>query len=321
MATRLDEPLLTVTVDRDQFDCTEGSVYIYGGTSEQRSAISDDWSARQLARGATFVEVTDQAHLERATIDIGGNCQPLMLNSGSQTAAVIETVPGAAVYLDITGLSHHVTAPLLRAAVTRGGEMYVVYMEPGSYRSSRHPQRGAFYDLSDRIDGIRPLPSFAYLRPDPPEAILVPLLGFEGARFEHVVRQVEPAKGATFPIVGVPGFRADYPFVAYWGNEAGLLADDTYLNLRYAIANDPFDVFHQLVDLREAHPDKLMKVAPIGTKPHAIGALLFALSRPDVEIIYDHPIRKADRTSGVARLCVYDIGTFLSSELFAPRGT
>lgn len=320
MATQLDELLLTVALERDQFDCTEGALYIYSGTSEQRSAISDDWSARQLARGVTFVEVTDQAHLQRVVIDIGGNSQTLMLNSASQTAAAIETVPGAAVYLDITGLSHHVTAPFLRAAVTRGGDIHVVYMEPGSYRPSRHPQRGAFYDLSDRIDGIRPLPSFAYLRPDPPEAILVPLLGFEGARFEHVVRQVEPAMGATFPIVGVPGFRADYPFVAYWGNEAALLADDTYLNLRYAIANDPFDLFHQLVDLREAHPGKLMKVAPIGTKPHAIGALLFALSRPDVEIIYDHPIRKADRTSGFARLCVYDVGTFLGSELFAPLG-
>lgn len=320
MATRLDEPLLTVTVDREQFDCAGAALYIYGSTSEQRSAISDDWTARQLARGVTFLEVTDQSHLERATIEVDGNAKTLVLNSSVQTAAAIETVPGAPVYLDITGLSHHVTAPLLRAAVSRGGEIHVVYMEPGSYRASQHPQRGAFYDLSDRIDGIRPLPGFAYLRPEPPEAILVPLLGFEGARFEHVVRQVEPAKGATFPVVGVPGFRADYPFVAYWGNEAGLLADDTYLNLRYAIANDPFDLFHQLLDLREAHPGKLMKLAPIGTKPHAVGAFLFALSHPDVEIIYDHPIRKAGRTSGIARLCVYDVGTFLESELCAPRG-
>jgi hypothetical protein len=320
MATRLDEPLLTVTLERDQFDCVEGAVYIYGSTNEQRSAVSDDWSARQLDRGVTFVEVVDQLQPQEASLCVNGITQTLMLTSSSQTMAAVDTVHGAPVYIDITGLSHHVTAPLLRAAVKRRGPLHVVYMEPGSYRPSQHPQRGAFYDLSDRIDGIRPLPGFAYIRPNSPEAIFVPLLGFEGARFEHVVRQVEPAMGATFPIIGVPGFRADYPFIAYWGNEASLLADDTYLNLRYAIANDPFDLFHHLADLRTAHPNKLMKIAPIGTKPHAIGAFLFAISKPNIELIYDHPIRKSGRTNGVARLCVYDVGAFVGSDLFVVPG-
>ncbi len=319
MATLLDEPLLSLTLDRDDFDCDVGSVYIYSGSPEQRAAISEGWTERQLERTVTFVEVVDQSDLVSASFRVNGHDDTLMLASANQAAALVDTVPGAPLYLDITGLSHHVTAPLLRAAVARGGTVYVVYMEPHSYRPSRHPQRGAFYDLSERTLGIRPLPTFAYLRPDPVNSILVPLLGFEGARFEHIVRHVEPTLGGTYPIVGVPGFRVDYPFIAYWGNEAGLLGDDTWCDIRYAIANDPFDVFHQLVDLRDSHIGKLIKVAPIGTKPHAIGALLFALSTPDlVEVIYDHPIRKSDRTSGTARLCVYDVGAFVGSDLYRP---
>lgn len=197
-------------------------------------------------------------------------------------------------------------------------------MEPKRYKLSRLPQRGAFYDLSEKTEGIRPLPTFAFLRSEPLESILVPLLGFEGARLERIVGHVEPAHGATYPIVGVPGFRADYPFVAYWGNETALLDDGTYANVMYAVANDPFDLFQTLRQLARNHPGKRIKVAPIGTKPHAIGAILFALSRPElVEIIYDHPIRKpkpAPQPPARPASAVYDVGAFLGSELYRWTG-
>jgi hypothetical protein len=55
-------------------------------------------------------------------------------------------------------------------------------------------------------------------------------------------------------------------------------------------------------------PRDTMKVAPIGTKPHAMGAVLFALaSSKTVELVYDHPIRKATRTAGKARLLLYEV--------------
>jgi hypothetical protein len=45
--------------------------------------------------------------------------------------------------------------------------------------------------------------------------------------------------------------------------------------------------------------------------------VLFALSAEDrVELIYDHPIRKAGRTTGSARLCLYDLSTFVNSQEF-----
>jgi hypothetical protein len=65
------------------------------------------------------------------------------------------------------------------------------------------------------------------------------------------------------------------------------------------------------------NPVDLLKIAPIGTKPHALGAVLFCLSRPDsVELVYDHPIRKANRTIGASRLLVYTISSLFVS---APR--
>ena len=40
-------------------------------------------------------------------------------------------------------------------------------------------------------------------------------------------------------------------------------------------------------------PTGFLKIAPIGTKPHALGAILYYLDFSSAtEIIYDHPIRR-----------------------------
>ena len=49
-----------------------------------------------------------------------------------------------------------------------------------------------------------------------------------------------------------------------------------------------------------------MYIAPIGTKPHALGAICYALRNPDTtEIMYDNPIRKPGRTAGIGQMHVY----------------
>ncbi len=60
-----------------------------------------------------------------------------------------------------------------------------------------------------------------------------------------------------------------------------------------------------------------MKIAPIGTKPHAFGAVLNALSRPyATEIVYDNPVRARGRSEGQARVLVYGVSAFMRSPQF-----
>jgi hypothetical protein len=50
----------------------------------------------------------------------------------------------------------------------------------------------------------------------------------------------------------------------------------------------------------------------IGTKPHALGAVLFSLmSGCPTELVYDHPIRKPGRTDGTERLLVYHVSAII----------
>jgi hypothetical protein len=58
-----------------------------------------------------------------------------------------------------------------------------------------------------------------------------------------------------------------------------------------------------LAKLIRKNPDQRIKLAPIGTKPHGIGAMLIALKFPrNIELVYDSPKRKLQRTEGVGNI-------------------
>lgn len=134
------------------------------------------------------------------------------------------------------------------------------------------------------------------------------MLGFEGARVSYLISQLEPPGGKIIPVVGVPGFRPEYPFATYLGNRTPLMLTQAWKQVRFATANCPFDLYYVLQDIANDFPGHVLKIAPVGTKPHAIGGVLYAIANPSsVELVYDHPIRKAKRTEGTARLLAYHI--------------
>jgi hypothetical protein len=215
----------------------------------------------------------------------------------------------------------------LRAALRAGQhEVHVLYTEPEEYKPKEVSLEGAFFDLSEETSKPYPLPGFAKLAEQPSfDAWFVPLLGFEGFRLSRLLDQLEPAPGKTLPVIGVPGFRPEYPFHTYHGNQIALQETKSWKEVRFASANCPFSLFYLLEDIAADHPDDLLQIAPIGTKPHALGAVLFYLTRPgSVELVYDHPLRKKGRTQGKARLLDYHVyklaewPTLLAHDLATP---
>jgi hypothetical protein len=218
-------------------------------------------------------------------------------------------------YLDITGLSHHIWAPLLRSAVDVVQSVRILYVEPLDYRLSANPTEAEIFDLSDKITGIAPIPGFACLSEAEEEnTCFIPLLGFEGTRFAYVLEQVQPIGRNIIPVIGLPGFRPEFPFFTYLGNKLPLTRSRSWTSVRFATANCPFSLFYELESIASLYPKALLQIAPIGTKPHALGAVLFALATArQVELVYDHPIRKPRRTTGAARVLVYHVSSFLAA--------
>lgn len=311
MAPIRDRPLLVDVHDSPAtFSPEDGVVFIVGSSVEDRIGHLDEWRSR--AAKVRFVHVLDQGKSEFAyQTDSGSN--RVSLRSESQLQKFWESLAARTFYVDLTGFAHHVWAPLIRSCLSGGYRLMVIYVEPGDYRYNVTPTEGEIFDLSERISGVSPIPGFAALRDAREENVcFIPLIGFEGRRFAYMVEQVQPPGGKIVPIVGVPGFRPEYPFHAYLCNRATLLETRSWKNMRFAIANDPFSLYYLLEDIADENREDLLKVAPIGTKPHALGAVLFAIANPQkVELVYDHPIRKAKRTQGFSRLLVYHVSTFL----------
>ena len=318
MPSPIDKPLLTrLYEDWDSFELESGSTFVHGTSLEERSIHPTPWE--HAAKDVNFLrlsslESSPSRDFSNCTAEMAGSPRTLQLRSGYQLRSFFLKIRSEIIYLDITGLPHHVWAPLLRAAVATSKQVSVVYVEPRTYTFSRTPTEAEIFDLSEAIHGIFPLPGFGVLsEPEDEELVLfVPFLGFEGHRLAYVLEQVQPPGRNILPIIGVPGFMPEFPFHTYLGNRNILARSNLHTQIRHVMANSAFDAFYMLQEISTDYPDHTLKIAPIGTKPHALGAVLFTLwTKRSVEIVYDHPIRKPNRTIGSANILVYDLDKFL----------
>lgn len=308
--------------DYDDLTLLGHSVYLFQEGCEPRSKSAGTLKEK-FRRDVVFVEVaqlTDQDKLSGLKGDIKevGSNVPCDLRSMEDLDRLLRVSVVDNIYLDASGLSVRVLAPLLKrclevsfARKIKGG-IYVIYAEPWMYDVKRFSEEGEYFDLSEKIEGIKPLPGYERIFPLKDDAIVVPLLGFEGGRLAHILSNYRDVMQEAVPFVGVPGFRPEYPFVTYYGNRRVLQETSVYANVRYAAAGSIVDAFLKLVGLKEErHRVASFIVAPIGTKPHTIAALLFCNCFPkSVEIAYDNPIRNKVRTIGVGKLtvtCVSDL--------------
>jgi hypothetical protein len=283
---------------------------------EDRGYLGEEWIRDMTSRGARFLEVLDESD-ERVRIHDADQDKLLddslfsleVLLSHLRVQSIVE------IWVDITALAYGTWASILREVIRAEFTVVVTYTEPAEYTRSTNPLRGLRFNLSKRTTGLAPLPGFVRLfAPGAAEAILVPMLGFEGDRLQRVLEETDFDLRQTFPVVGLPGFRPEYPFLSLDGNARSLERAPLHRNIRFARANCPFEAYFAIDDLRRQEEAAHVTLAPIGTKPHALGALLQALRNPaQTTIVYDHPVRSERRTSGAASLCVYRITEFLHS--------
>lgn len=304
---------------RAEFKVRESAVYVYGESVENRSHLPSAWTSTQECH---FLKIEE---LEYESFAFKSGEREYKLRSRIDIESFIDNLLEIArtIYVDVTGLSHHVWAPVVselvlrtQCATAKPFRLMAVYVEPVHYKKSRIPRPGDIFALSDRLHGIRPLPGLVRLRRQGNEkTIIVALIGFEGWRFDAVLAKLEPDAGTVIPVIGVPGFRAEYPFYTIEGNMIPLERDDNWVRRKLATANDPFDVFYILRGLQDRYPETLLRIALVGTKPHALGGVIFHAARPELsELIYDNPVRSMGRTDSDRTVLQYDITRFLEIE-------
>lgn len=285
-------------------DFAEDAACVFASSDSEERARAPFWDDRKARYADTCVEVKTQL---RDTLQVS-------LPHGEEHISLRDPVAleklflgRSCAYLDVSGLAHHAWAPLLRVGLGVLKTLWVVYAEPKQYRPHPSPASASLFDLTTSIGGVAPLPGFANLRgpSDANRAIFVALLGFEGTRARQVASTLDPTP-PVYPVVGLPGFRIEYPHVTVACNQEFLEEHQAHGNTRFARASCPFEVYSRLKQIWQDADEPYMYIAPVGTKPHAIGALWFAIDHPTVtEIMYDHPERRPQRTFGVGTIHLY----------------
>lgn len=308
-----DEPALLVPKraifsQRADIHISPGSVLLFG-VLEQRSDIDDDWHG--LFGKKNTYKVLSGSDLQTVIIPkFRDEC--ISLRNQSALYEFTRKLNAATIYLDITGLPHHIWMPLAKVCIDAKIETNCIYVEPKSYTYNPRPRPGEFFDLSERIRGFFPIPSFAHLSAKRAEEItLVPLLGFEGIRFRHLIERIEPSERDIAPVVGVPGFELEYPFYTFEGNASVLSDTRAWQRVSFVDASCPFALFTHLAALKQRMKGRHLQVATIGTKPHALGAMMYAMKNQDIELLYDHPIRKKERSEGISKCHLYRVSAFM----------
>jgi hypothetical protein len=280
-------------------------VFAAAGASESRGKL-DVWREISSVRPSRVVWLSPSGEGNvRATAN--GDDHILSLRDAANLAKLIASDK---LLIDISGLPHQIWAPLVKVANESGVALRVMYVEPESYKQHPSPASASTFDLSVEFGGLAPLPGFARLLApaDEDKCIFVALLGFEGSRPERLILELDPTP-KVIPVVGVPGFQIEYPAFTVGCNR--LFLDDyrAQSELRFAMASCPFELYKTLSDITVDYPDHYLYIAVVGTKPHALGAIKFAIDNPGrTEIMFDHPIRKEGRTKGVGLIHIYDMG-------------
>lgn len=281
-----------------------GALYLYAQDPEDRSRhCSSNLSLNNP--DAVFEEISIDGNDQ---MFISSNNSIVPLSSTDAIGRFFSSYTFSVLYLDVTGMCCRLVAPIMKYAILRNFEVRVVYSEPKDYLLHEFQKEGLNRDLSESVAGVNPLPGFIRLVPFKEEPLFVTLLGFEGGRFSYLVTNKQPSHDKILPIVGVPGYRMQYPFETFWGNRNALKTTKSYEHVVYAEANSIVDCFLTLEKISYDYRKPNMIVAPIGTKPHAIGAILYAIKYPNkVELLYDNPKRSLHRTEGVGRILVCNV--------------
>jgi hypothetical protein len=162
-------------------------------------------------------------------------------------------------------------------------DLSVVYTEPQSYLFPK----GVFnyYHSSTGPLSILEIPGFSGYEVRDDKRILIILLGFDGDLSKEINEDISPKE--TVVVNSFPGYIPKFKDISLIVNEK--LTTNKNIKLAYSKANNPFEVFNLLEHIQINNKNSFINIAPLGTKPMALGACLFAMYYPKVRIVYPFP--------------------------------
>jgi hypothetical protein len=145
--------------------------------------------------------------------------------------------------------------------------------------------------------------SGATVNGDEVDRILLCMLGFDNDLLPTVIQDAGPGK--IVAINGFPSFYPKFKDISMANNEK-ILSNSAFAdkleksksltNFIYVEADNPFDSYNVLEELKSKYSKMCIDVVPLGTKPMALGVCMFAIENNDVRVLFPFPDEYADAT-------------------------
>ncbi|EGG34824.1 hypothetical protein [Paenibacillus sp. HGF5] len=227
---------------------------------------------------------------------------------------------GINIVLDMTSIPTEVLFLLMKSFHDENFDDFsIVYVQPDEYlKQEQDIGLMSEFQLSEEHSPISAIPGFLRLPEEEKEPLLVVFIGFEGGRFQELFEHiVTDGPVDIIPILPMPSFTAGWHMVGIYQNLQTLKTADILTEIRRVTAWDPFHALSLLdkhYELRQESNQII--VAPLGTKPHTLATVLFAIKHSNVRIMYDHPRVSGNRSKGIGKIRGYTMKIYLKKRYF-----
>ncbi len=159
----------------------------------------------------------------------------------------------------------------------------IFYTEPFSYY---FPDKiFSSYKSSKGPLSILEIPGFSGQEKRGERRLLILILGFDGDLAKEISEDITPSE-----IVLINRFHGYIPKY----KDMSLIANEKFRGnrdnkLMYTSADHPFEIYNLLTKIAKQYEGYFINIAPLGTKPMALGACLYALSNNNIRVVYPFP--------------------------------
>lgn len=221
---------------------------------------------------------------------------------------------GAKICIDITTLKQGILFLLIKLLITeyQPARLFAAYTEPKEYKRRMYSPVGETeeFDLYDRIVGNSiGVPGFIK-RQSANNVLLIAPMGFDSQRLQTIYENLKPKK--IIPIVGFPSFAPGWNITAIKANYLILKSAECFDLVKTCESASPFKLFRLLEKTFHMYNgDYDIYISPLGTRPHCLGAAIFATKYPSSYLIYDFPVEKKYRSNEILKVDIFNITKFI----------
>lgn len=221
---------------------------------------------------------------------------------------------GARVCIDVTTIKQGLLFLLIKLLIreVKPSLLFAGYTEPTEYKKRKLSILGETeeYDLYDKIvGGSKAVPGFIKHQSSKPILLIAPM-GFDSQRLQTIFENLKPKK--LIPVVGFPSFVPGWNLTAIKMNYMVLKGSSCFDMVETCEAASPFEMYKLIEEIYHRHISEYdIYIAPLGTRPHCLGAALFASNNPSVYLVYDFPVEKKFRSESVLKANIYHLSKFI----------